>query len=858
MTHKTPPRLAAWLLTRISGPSIAGDYEEIYQEWVRDHGDRTARARYWTQVWRSLPMLTANALFGSTSMFKNYIKSAWRNILRRKRYALLNITGLAIGLAVCLLITAYVLHEKSFDTMHTSYDRIYRIIGTIPMGGQSLRNGVVSAPLGPAAAASIPEIESEVRLLRRHNTSVQVGNVEFKEEKIFLAEQAILQVFALPLHRGDPKSALEAPFTVILEEDLAKKYFGDRDPMGQTIRIMLNQVYDFTVTGVMRRLPSNTVLRRPMIASFATLQQIQPDALTHWESWGSFTTFVRLHERADPEAVSTKLTALARSNLPEEEQDASYSLQPISRIYLDNTSISNNLDNSGSSSRLYVFSAVAMLMLLIAAINFINLSTAKISGRLKEVGIRKTCGAVRGHLIKQFLTESLLLTTAAMVAGLLLFSLFKPRLDLYLGKTLILGMLATPWIFPLLAAVVMLVAFGAGSYPALFLSRAPAAVIFRSRLPLGISKSGMRRTLVGIQFFIAASLITCTLAVLKQVRFSETKDLGFDQTGLIVLYNQDAHHLENAEVIKRRLLNATGIISASSVDHFPYGQNRSLSTIRHEGTPEDVLVQSMEVDADFLPTMGLRLITGRNFQSIRTSDAQTLLLNEAAVRHLGFEEPLGKRIQRNDKNYHVIGVVEDWHTNSIHSPIHPTIFFPAEASAAGLVIRLPRQNSREVVARIREFWAEFMPGQIFNFAYIEDLHLHSYNEEKRLASLLVFFCGLTVVVACLGIFGLAAYSTEQRTKEIGIRKVLGSSLTGIILLLTQSYGRWVLAANLLAWPAAYFIVHKWLQAFAYRTTIGLDPFLLSGLITMLIALFSVIFQTLKAALADPVRSLRYE
>ena len=862
MKTGAPPRFAAWLLARITGLTILGDYEEIYHEMIGSRGKHAARSWYRSQVLRSLPMFMVNIVVGGMTMFKNYLKLAWRNTLRHKRYALLNITGLAVGLAICLIMAGYVFHELHFEIMHPHKERIYRINGSIPWGGHTLLNAVVGAPLGPAAEETIPGIEESVRLLRRHNISVQVGNLEFKENKMFIAEQTILQVFSIPLSRGNPKTALEAPFTVIIDENLARKYFGSGDPLGKSIRIVLDQAHDFTITGVMRNMPSNTVLRIPMIASFTTLLQTRREAMTQWESWGSITTFLRLHEGVDPETVSTKITKLARSYLAEEEQDASYILQPLGRIYLENAvqSINNDLDNSGSLSRLYIFSAVALLMLFIAAINFINLSTAKISGRMKEVGIRKTCGAVRSHLIKQFLTESLLLTAIAMGVGLLLFSLFKPRFDQFLGKTLNLGILATPWLLPLLIVTVLLVGILAGSYPAVFLSRFPAAVIFRARVPGRTSRSGMRRILVGIQFFIAATLIVCTLVVIKQVRFSEAKYLGYDCSNLIVLHNPDAPSLKNADIVKRMILNRTGVLAAASVDSFPSAQDRSISRIRTEVQSEDdgLIVQSMQVDADFIPTMGLRLAEGRSFEAGRAADEQAVILNKTAVRRLDLKNPIGTLIHRGDRIFRIIGVAEDWNTNSIHSPILPTVLFPSDSTAAELIARLPQQGGREVIAQVRELWAGLMPGQIFDYFYVEDLHLRSYNEEKRLAALLIFFCGLTVLVACLGIFGLAAYSTEQRTKEIGIRKVLGSSISGIILMLTRSYGRWVLAANLIAWPAAYLIVHKWLQSFAYRTAVGLGPFLLAGLMTLLVAMFSVIYQTLKAALVDPVHSLRYE
>ena len=862
MKNAKPPRVAAWLLARLSGSSVVGDYEEIYQEMINECGFRSARNWYRYQVLKSLPMFFTNLIYGSVDMLNNYFKLAYRNILRHKRYAFLNIIGLAVGLAACLLMASYVIHELSFETMHPSKNRIFRINGRIPMGGQVLLNAVVAPPFGPAAEESVPEIEESVRILNRHNVPVRVEDRDFKEGLMFFADQEILEVFSVPLLRGDPKTALEAPFTVLIDETLARKYFGEGNPIGKTLRLTLHKTYNFQITGIIKNMPSNTVLRTPMIASLATLHQTHGEAIRQWSSWGMITTFIRLRRGADPATVDEKITAVALSHLDEDEKDASYYLQPLDKIYINNASqgMNNDLDNSGSITRLYIFSAVALLILLIAAINFINLSTAKIAGRLKEVGIRKTCGAMRSHLIKQFLMESLLLTSIAMGLGLVLFSLFKPRLDIYLGKTLNLGVLSTPWILPTVAAMILIVGFLAGSYPAFFLSRFQAAVIFRSGVPRGPSKSGLRRILVGTQFFIAGALIVCTLVVLKQVRYSETKDLGYNKENLIVLNNRDASRLKNAPMVKDQILGRTGALAASSVDNFPSAQNRSISTIRIEGQTEEKgsIAQSLEVDADFIPTMELKLTSGRNFEHGRTADKEAVLLNETAALGLGLEDPVGKFLYRGDNAYRIIGIIEDWNTNSIHSRIYPTVLFHSDDSAGELIIRLPSDRNQEVISRIREIVYGLFPEQIFDYAYVDDLHLRAYDKERRLASLLISFCQLTVFVACLGIFGLAAYSTEQRTKEIGIRKVLGSSAAGIVKMFAGKYLRWVIVANILAWPAAYFAVNKWLQAFAFRTPIGLLPFLAAGSMTLAVALLSVTHQAMKAALSNPADSLRYE
>jgi putative ABC transport system permease protein len=349
------------------------------------------------------------------------------------------------------------------------------------------------------------------------------------------------------------------------------------------------------------------------------------------------------------------------------------------------------------------------------------------------------------------------------------------------------------------------------------------------------------------------------MVVFKQVRYSETKDLGYNKDNLIVLNNRDTSLSQKAGLVKNQILGKTGALDAAIVSGFPSAQNRNISTIRLEGkTEEEIIVQSQEVDPDFIPTMGLKLIAGRNFEIGRTADEEAVLINRTAAQSFGFEETIGKFIYRDDKTYRIIGVLDNWNTNSIHSPIYPMVLFPTDESATKLVIRLPSEGAPGVISQIREVVTGLLPGQIFDYAYVDELHLRAYEEERRLASLLISFCQLTILVACLGIFGLSAYSTEQRTKEIGIRKVLGSSVSGIVLLLTRSYTRWVIVANLFAWPAAYYAANRWLQSFSYRTSVGFSPFITAAVITLGVALLSVTFQTLRAATENPVHSLRYE
>lgn len=496
-------------------------------------------------------------------MWKNYLLTSLRSMQRNKRFCVLNIVGLSIGLTACLLMTAYVIHELSFERTHALRERIFRINGNVPYGEKTLRNAIVDVPLGPAAEAAVPEIERTVRLLRLSIIPVKVEDREFKESEAFAAEPQVLDVFTLPLRQGHPQTALAEPFTAVLSESLGRKCFGERDPVGRKIQLRIERNHDFLVTGVMKDLPSNTVLNRPLFISFATFEKLQGENMRKWTGWGSATTFALLRPEADPKAVEAKITATALPYLDPMDQKMTYALQPLREIYLH--TMNNDLDNSGNQIRVAVFALIAALMLVVAAINFINLSTAKVAGRMKEVGVRKTCGAGRKSLIRQFLVESTLLAAIAMAIGLVLFELFKPRLEAYLGKSLSLGIWTTPGMPAAVVCAVLVVGLLAGSYPAFFLSRFPATAMFRPGASSRTSTSGRRRILVVSQFVAAIGLIAATLVVVKQVRFAETKDLGFDRNRLVVLRNESARERKNASVVKAEIMNKTSAVSAASI-----------------------------------------------------------------------------------------------------------------------------------------------------------------------------------------------------------------------------------------------------------------------------------------------------
>jgi len=790
-------------------------------------------------------------------MMMNHLKLAARNLLRQKQFALINIAGLAIALAACMIIVGYVTYELSFESMHLKRDRIYRVAMDLTMGETTVANAAVTHPVGPAIERAVPEVEGAARMCPFEQVEAASGESRWREAMVFFADPGAARVFSFPLVRGDSAKALGTPFSVIIDEDVSRAVFGGSDPIGRTIRLM--KTHDFAVAGVMKRIPSNTQFRCRMIASFSSLERMKPEDFPAGDtSWGigMTYTYLLLSDGADPAAVGRKIAALAEQNRPSGHASTmNFFLQPLGSIYL-HPDLSNELVPRGDLRQIYLFAVVALLILAIAAINFVNLSTARTAHRLKEVGIRKTVGARRPELIAQFLCESTLLAAVAMVIGLVLGRLAMPALGAFLGRDLSLGILDHPTIA--LSALVMTLAVGvlAGSYPAVVLSRLPAVTVLRAGPATPASRATLRKVLVLVQFTTAIALLACTFVVLHQIRYARTKDLGFDHSNVLVLnLGDDAAKLS---VLKNEILN-TGIAeSATALWALPNGQNRALSSIRPEGRPEgsDTLVQVMAVDPDFPATFRIPLVDGRGFRV--SGDESSLIINETAVKEFGLRNPIGKRFFGRDKVYEVVGVVRDFHTNSVHSPVSPILIGMWPGMRSTLAVRVRPGSAQQSIAAIGKVWKRVLPDRLFECRLASDVINTAYEEEERLGALLGIFSGLVVFVACLGIFGLASYSTEQRTKEIGVRKVLGASIGSVLLLFAREFTTWVLVANAIAWPVASYMMHRWLQNFAYRTSVGITPFLLSGLAALLLALLTASYQSLKTALANPVDSLRYE
>ncbi len=786
-------------------------------------------------------------------MLNYYLKSAIRSLTRQKLYTILNVLGLTVGLAACLLIVGYVNNELSFENCHRNLDRIYRMECRYGKGNSQFLTTSIMPAVGPAVAQASPEIEHAVRIRNLWTVPIKWMDDGISEEReVLAAEPDLLNIFTLPLKEGNPQTALEAPFSVIISEELAELHFGEQNALGKTIKA--RDEFDLQITGVFERIPANTQMRTDLVVSYSTLERIGMDT----QSWtGIFrdNTYVLLQAGTDPTKVEGKIPSFLQQHLGEEEaKNYSLQLQPLDKIYL-------HPDLSKGPMYLYIFSFIAFLILLIASINFVNLSTAQVSHRIREVGIRKVLGAFRPQLVKQFLSESVLLTLVAMVFGIALFEMTKPLLEAYIERQLEIDLLGDPGLLLSMLGMIVFVGVLSGSYPAFVLARFQPSFILKGEI-LGVrSKSLLRRILVVFQFVIAVVLLCVTFSVYKQIDYAMTTDLGFNPENVLLIDAEEGMSSEKQDLIKDEILGS-GLVSSVTVTDCAPGESRVQHySVRPENKLdlEPVFFHGMRVDSDYLSTFGMELVKGRNFSGEFAADVtNSILINQAAMEQLEMNEPIGSKLYIRDKAYQVVGVVKNFHSHSFHMQIMPMVLFAATNDRRLIAVKLPPHFTSQTIDEVEKKWNRIVPGVSFKYSFLEDAIGKNYHEDRKLGTLFGIFSLLTVFIACLGLFGLAAFNAGRRTKEIGIRKTLGASVAGILRLLCKEIVVLVAIANAVAWLVAYLVINRWLETFAYRTQITLTIFLLPGLVVLIIALATVSYQAIKAALTNPVESLRYE
>jgi putative ABC transport system permease protein len=804
-------------------------------------------------------------------MFRNYIKIALRNLWRNKTFSAINIFGLAVGIATCLIIMLFVADELSYDRFNEKADRMVRVTFYGEVGGEKMKEASVMPPVAQTLLNDYPEVEEATRLRVGGSPRVTYGDKDFREDAVAFVDSNFFNVFTLPLLEGDKKTALIEPNTVVITRVIARKYFGNKDAVGKVLNFKTWKA-DYKVTGVIDEVPSNANFNFDFFASMAGV----PDAQSPSWMTSNYYTYLVLQKGYDYKQLQAKLPNVVEKYMGLQMQQAmgttlqqfrqkgnniGFILQPITDIHL-HSDLQSDLTPYGDIRYVYILSAIAIFMLLIACINFMNLSTAGAFGRAREVGIRKVMGSLKFQLIRQFLTESLLITALALFLSLVFVQLALPLFNNITGKNLSLNFKVNTWLLPALLLLGLITGVIAGSYPAFFLSSFNPVTVLKGKFIAGNRSSWLRSGLVVFQFFISITLMIGTAVVYKQLSYIQSKKLGYDKKQVLILPSWTLGQKE--QVLRQQLLQDRRVASVTSSGYLPVGPSNGNNFFIYPGDEaSQIKALRYDVEDNYIPTLGMKMAYGRNFSKEFATDSSAIILNETAARVFGWEKTaIGHTIRHRENNgsertYTVIGVVKDFHFKSLHERISPLVMTLSQNSGT-LIAKIKTTDVAGLLSTIKTNWDALNPEEPFSYSFLNDHYSNTYKTEQNMGLSLGIFACLTIFVACLGVFGLATYTAQQRTKEIGIRKVLGASVGGIVSLLTKDFLKLVFVAFVIASPIAWFIMNKWLQDFAYRINIGLWVFALAALLAIAITIISVSFKAIKAAIANPVKSLRTE
>lgn len=804
-------------------------------------------------------------------MFKNYLKSAWRNIRKNKLFSAINILGLSIGIALCFIIMLYVQDELSYDKYNENADNIARVVFQADINGGKINESVSMPPVAATMKKDFPQVLDATRIQDQGSSKIIYKDKVFKDDHFANADANVFNIFTLPMIKGDAKTALLQPHTVVMTQSTAKKYFGAEDPIGKTIIVTADDNRPYIVTGVIKDMPVNSHFHFDILGSMISNERASEDT---WMS-GGFHTYLLLKPGTDIKQMEAGFPAMVKKYMGPAIQQAmglslddfitkgnslGFALQPLTDIHL-NSNTTTEFEPGGNEMYVYIFAGVAIFMLLVACINFINLSTAGASKRAKEVGVRKVAGSGRFQLIKQFLSESILITLFALAIAFVIIKLALPAFNNISGKELSFD--AEPIL--VFIGLGLIVGILAGIYPAFYLSSFKPIAVLKGKLTTTHKSFGLRSSLVVFQFFISVALIIGTIVVYQQMKYIQNKNLGFNKDQIITIPN--SYVLGNNEkAFKQQMLQDPRIINATTSFYKPAGPSYYNNALAYPQGNDNLVVNGVDyhVDEQYIPTMGMQIISGRNFSKDFTTDSFAVILNETAAKALGWNNTtaLNKTIVRQNSErgqniaYHVIGVIKNFNFKSLHeaiSPLYMTLY-----PEGGLIFKTKTTDVAGLIATMKKEWDSYNTGEPFSYNFMDDLFNNTYATEQKTGNILNLFSILTIFVACLGLFGLVTYTAEQRTKEIGIRKVLGASVTQVTQMLSKEFLKLVLIASLIAFPIAWWAMHEWLQSFAYRINISWWMFAVAGLAALFIALLTVSFQAIKAAIANPVKSLRTE
>jgi putative ABC transport system permease protein len=810
-------------------------------------------------------------------MIQNYLKIAFRNILRHKGYFAINVFGLAIGLAICLMISLFVIDELSYDKYNVNANRIYRINTDIKVNGSGTETRLTPAPMAGVLMKDYPQIEQATRLANGGNMLVLKGTQTLVEPNCFYADPNIFSVFSLDMISGDKKTALNQPNTIVISASMARKYFNTTDAVGKTLKV--DNTTFCKVTGVIKDTPAQSHLHFNAIRSMATMADSRSD---FWLS-NSFITYVLVSPGTSGATLNDYLKTAAKKyaepqlmnsfhssfvDLEKKGDSFKYTTIPLLQIHL-HSELTGEAEPSGDIRYVYMFILIGIIIITIACVNFTNLSTARSAGRSKEVGIRKVLGSNRTNLIAQFLTESVMTSLIALGIALTITLLCMPYFNQLSGKEMSVGFISNIWLLASLLLITVIIGILAGIYPAFFLSAFEPIQVLKGRLSTGFKGSWLRNSLVVFQFTAAIVLIVCTLVIYNQLNFIRNKNLGYKREQVLVIKN--AYALGNhAKTFKEEVLQIPGVVAATRASILPTsGQgewnNNAFAKDAAMSAAKSTVLSDWNVDADYIGALDMKIASGRNFSAQMPTDSNAIIINETAARLLGFKNPLQQLLFDGDNNNHslghtIIGVVKDFNAGSLRYQTAPIVFRLSKYGDR-FAFRIQSNNIRSIIKQIETKYHAMdsnMDGQPFVYSFMDEDFNNIYQSEQRTAKLFISFAFFTILIACLGLFGLITYAAEQRTKEIGIRKVLGASVANVTAMLSFDFIKLVLISTLVASPIAWFAMHQWLQGFAYRINISAWTFVLAAIAALVIALSTVSFQALKAALANPVKSLRSE
>lgn len=859
---------------------IEGDLLETYNKQIVAQGIRRADFKFIVDVLLLFRPGIIRPVEGyknlnTYGMYKSYIKIAWRNLLRQRAYSFIKIGGFAIGIAACLLIALFIQQELSYDLYYRNQYRIYRVVVEASVNGNWGRGLHFPAPFAQAVREEFPEIE----LAGHYNPGSNFGAGENEvrradraesthEDNFVYMDQGLVDVLELPFILGSSTKALTEPNTIVITESKAKKFFPHEDAIGKLLVLNNDDDRTYKITGVIKDFPITSHIQFNFIMTMAG-KEMWPGEATNWSA-GNYINYVLVRPQTDIAALEKKFSLIVKNYmLPDAMKyesnkiaidwlnSMSFRLQPVHEIYLNKIGLHDGLRH-GDLRYIWLFGAIACFILLIACINFINLSTARSANRAKEVGLRKVVGSTKAGLVKQFLTESTMFSFFSFILGIALANLSLPYFNQLLARTLTFSWSAW-WLLPVLICGAAVIGLIAGLYPSFYLSSFSPVKVLKGRNGIGLRSESLRSALVSFQFVISIGLIICTIVVGRQMKFVLNKNLGFDKEQVLLLHA--THTLgKNIGAFKNELINLPGVKSVSVTGFVPVdGNNRDGGPILKEGMDANSGVQSQHwrVDHDYVKTLGLKIVEGRDFNPTIASDSQAVVVNQAMVKELNLKNPVGQRISSIRGEHTIIGVVENFHLENLRQSIQP-IELIMDKSTQSVMVKLGTPDTRAAVESITKAWKKFSPNQAIRFTFLDQSIARMYDDVIRMDKIFTAFAALAIIVACLGLFALSAFMVEQRNKEISIRLVLGATFESIFRLLTLNFIKLVLISIVIASPIAWYLMNQWLLDFEYKAKITWDVFAPAGLVSILIALFTISHQSIKAALTQPASNLKSE